>query len=179
MFSDQYLNACSENSLIVKYWGTVFETFFPHTKDIFIQWGDTISPGCKSKPLNFRLDLRIIVNYGEKVDLCNGEFARKTLTAESKFYYDKEKAVLAAKCFLNKVITSCITIPSNVIPTIKIPIIQIMGLCCHVYTLSIIDKGLYLLQNLTSFSYPRTHIEVRKGGIIKMIDSLSMIEVST
>ncbi|GAA5799201.1 hypothetical protein HPULCUR_004611 [Helicostylum pulchrum] len=51
-----------------------------------------------------------------------------------------------------------------------------MSLCCEVYMLSLIDKGLYLLQEFSSFNYPRTHIEVRNGGIIKLINSLSMVK---
>ncbi|KAI9262521.1 hypothetical protein EDC94DRAFT_518842, partial [Helicostylum pulchrum] len=111
-------------------------------------------------------------------DVYNGEFARKKLTTEQKIYNDKCKSVLSAKRTLTYFITSSSTISANIIPSIKIPIIQIMGLCCEVYMLSLIDKGLYLLQEFSSFNYPRTHIEVRNGGIIKLINSLSMVKVS-
>lgn len=67
---------------------------------------DTILDGCKTDSMTSRLNLRIIINGKKKLDCCNGEFARRAATNESKLYYDNSKATLAAKCHLNHIITT-------------------------------------------------------------------------
>jgi hypothetical protein len=118
--------------------------------------------------------LRIIINGKKKLDCCNGEFARRTATNESKLYQDKSKATLAAKCHLNHTITTALLLTPKIIPMITIPIIQIMDLSCHVCCLSLADKGLYVVQDIYQMNYPRT----RCGAIQKLIDGLSLVEVN-
>ncbi len=139
--------------------------------------GDTISDGCKTNSLTFRLNLRIIINGKKKLDCCNGEFARRTATNESKLYYDKSKATLAAKCHLNHTITTALLLTPKIIPMITIPIIQIMDLSCHV-CLSLADKSLYVVQDIYQMNYPRTRCEIKSGPIQKLIDGLSLVEVN-
>ncbi|KAG1457734.1 hypothetical protein G6F46_008380 [Rhizopus delemar] len=109
---------------------------------------DTILDGCKTDSMTSRLNLRIIINGKKKLDCCNGEFARRAATNESKLYYDNSKATLAAKCHLNHIITTAPHLTPKIIPMITISIIQIMGLSCHVCCLSLVDKGLYAAQDI-------------------------------
>ncbi|KAG1075675.1 hypothetical protein G6F42_025590 [Rhizopus arrhizus] len=94
--------ANSEQSYVVKFWSYLFEEYFGARRDIYLQWGDTTSKSCKQEDLRFCLDLRIIAFTGsQNVDVVNGEAAKMTATNEDKYYYDKRKAVLAAKNHLN------------------------------------------------------------------------------
>ncbi|KAG1046824.1 hypothetical protein G6F43_010705 [Rhizopus delemar] len=109
---------------------------------------DTISVGCKMDSMTSRLNLRIIINGKKKLDCCNGKFARRAATNESKLYYDNSKATLAAKCHLNHIITTAPHLTPKIIPMITISIIQIMGLSCQVCCLSFVDKALYAVQDI-------------------------------
>lgn len=126
-----------------------------------------------------KLDLRIItlVENGE-MNSFNGEFARSKTSTLCKYYDDKAKSVLAGKAHINKFITSAKRLPARLIPTIQYPIIQVMGLNCHVFSLSLVDKNVYILQKIKSLSYPRTFQELRSGGIKKLIDGLNIIKVN-
>ncbi|CAO0793103.1 unnamed protein product [Mucor circinelloides] len=102
MFDPSLLMANSEQSYVVKFWSYLFEEYFGARRDIYLQWGDTTSKSCKQEDLRFCLDLRIIAFTGsQNVDVVNGEAAKMTATNEDKYYYDKRKAVLAAKNHLN------------------------------------------------------------------------------
>ncbi|CAO3576126.1 unnamed protein product [Absidia cylindrospora] len=76
MFSDDVLNHCSEQSLVVKFWGPVFEHFFGYDDNIFLQWGDTLSTCHKDMGMTRRLDLRIIATTNSStMEVSTGEFA--------------------------------------------------------------------------------------------------------
>ncbi|KAI9252242.1 hypothetical protein EDC94DRAFT_526015 [Helicostylum pulchrum] len=57
----------------------------------------------------------------------------------SNLFYDKCKAVLAEKCHLNYLIINTKYLPSKDTHTL---FILIMGMGCHIYVLSLIDKGM-------------------------------------
>jgi hypothetical protein len=129
------------------------------------------------RDIEFCLDLRIIVTCGnENVDLCNGERAKKTVTKESKHYSDKLKAVLAAKQHLNAVVNSTKFLPGNTVNSIAIPVFLIMGMNCHLYTISTIDKGLYVLHKAFTMSYPVTNHEIRRGSIQTIFRGFCLVE---
>ncbi|KAG2229734.1 hypothetical protein INT48_002068 [Thamnidium elegans] len=156
--SDAYLKKCSEQSTIIKFWSYLFEQFFSK-KSLFVQWGDTVSPECKRLTLDFKLDIRFI-SEAEKgfIDITNGEFAKFHAATKSKYYNDKLKAVLAAKCHLNHIIESSPGISVASLKALKIPIVLVMGL------------------NFRSISYPRTYFEVSHGGIASILDGFALIE---
>jgi hypothetical protein len=177
MFSEDSLNKYSEQSFIVKFWGYIFESYFGRRNHVLLQWGDTISNSCKVSNLEFRLDLRIILTAGnQSLELCNGELAKKTAINESKYYSDKLKAILVAKQHLNEVIKATKFLPTNTVHNISVPVLQIMGMNCHLYTISMIDKGIYALHKIFTMSYPITNHEIRRGSIQKIVRGFSLIE---
>ncbi|CAO3702912.1 unnamed protein product [Rhizopus stolonifer] len=137
------------------------------TKKHFSKRGDTKFKSCKEANLGFRLDLRIIASISsQNVDVLNGEVAE---TNEAKYYYDKRKAVLAAKNHINHLL------PKDM-HTIYMPIVQIMGMSCHLYVLSLINKGLYLLQQVYITSYPVSNHEIRTDALQKIVRDFALIE---
>ncbi|RCH81004.1 hypothetical protein CU098_005532, partial [Rhizopus stolonifer] len=73
---DKYLKKCSEQSLVIRFWGNLFEYYFGHEQNVLLQWGDTISSSCKESNLAFKLDIRIISEKDDlEVDVMNGEVA--------------------------------------------------------------------------------------------------------
>ncbi|KAI8058782.1 hypothetical protein BDF21DRAFT_429993 [Thamnidium elegans] len=177
MLTNAYIDACSEQSINIKYWSYLFETYFGRNRNIFLQWGDTIAADCKNSSLSFKLDLRIIVNI-EKTDhdIIAAELAPPTTTINSKLYNDKLKLALVSKCHLNSLLMAMPFIPKTKIKLIRLPLIQIMGLSCHIYALSLIDKGVYLLQRICSVTYPFTHIHLQTGGLQKIVQAFSVVE---
>ncbi|KAG1048238.1 hypothetical protein G6F43_009358 [Rhizopus delemar] len=129
---------------------------------------------CKRLNLDFKLDIRFIAETNKNpVDISNGEFAKVQAATKSKYYSDKLKVVLTAKCHLNHLAQGLRGTPK----TLKIPITMIMGTDCHVFSLSLVDGNVYILQKVLSFSYPRTYHQVSKGGIAKLLDGFAVIEI--
>jgi hypothetical protein len=127
----------------------------------------------------FKIDLRIILEIDKcEFDGITGELAKKKSTTKSKLYKDKLKSVLAVKCHLNKLIASLPYLPVSRIKNIYIPIVQIMGLDCHIFCLSLVDKNVYILQDIYNFKYPRTLREIKAKGIEKVLAGLSLLDVS-
>ncbi|KAI7879534.1 uncharacterized protein EV154DRAFT_540142 [Mucor mucedo] len=104
------------------------------------------------------------------------ELARHSSTTPSKMYRDFLKSALTTKVHLNTILKRMPYIPENQIQNVVIPMVQIMGLCCVVYGMNIIDKKVYTLQELSSFNYPCSLRELKKGGINTMINGFCLIE---
>lgn len=68
-------------------------------------------------------------------------------------------------------------IPKDKIQLIKLPLIQIMGLTCRIYAMSLIDKGVYLLEDVLSITYPHTLMSLEAGGLQSVIQAFSIIEI--
>jgi hypothetical protein len=49
----------------------------------------------------------------------------------------------------------------------------------HVYSLSLIDKNLYLVQKIAALHYPRTLNQIKTSGIKTLIDGFSLLKVSS
>lgn len=49
---------------------------------------------------------------------------------------------------------------------------------CFFYVLSLIDKQVYVVQNITEAEYPRTLKEIRGGGIDKVLNLLGHVDIS-
>ncbi|KAI7855882.1 hypothetical protein BDC45DRAFT_438554, partial [Circinella umbellata] len=58
-----------------------------------------------------------------------------------KLYKDKAKSVLASKVHLIHIISTMPFIPPKNIQSVRLPTIQIMGLTCYIYCLTLVDKG--------------------------------------
>ncbi|ORX62546.1 hypothetical protein DM01DRAFT_267575 [Hesseltinella vesiculosa] len=176
LLEDTYLEACSEESLVIKFWAYPFEQFFERQQQLFLQWGETISPSCKNSHLNMKLDIRIILStQGNAYDAGMGEVAKVKAQTASKFYGDKLKSALASKIHLNDIICSLPYLPPDKVNSIVLPVIQIMGLDCHVYTLRLVEKHAYLIQDAVKFSFPRSLQQMRDNGIGEYISGLHAI----
>lgn len=138
--------------------------------------GGTVSVPCKKEKLRFKADLRIIVMSGDEdiVDGTTAEVAKKA--SPKKLFTYKLKYVLGTKCNLNNFLLSVPFIPAKDIKSVVFPIVQIMGFNVHVYTLRLANRGLYILQDYISFSFP-TNYGSLKDGLSKVINDLSSIEV--
>ncbi|KAI7863152.1 hypothetical protein BDF14DRAFT_1973317 [Spinellus fusiger] len=177
MLSDEYFSQCSELSTITKYWSPIFESYLGEKRRVFIQWGDTLSIDCKNSNLNYKLDLRLITDTEKgPIEAVTGEFASTKTTLGGKLYSDKLKSVLTSKCHLNALLKKLNYLPQSQVKNVHIPILQIMGQNVSLFVLSLIDKQVYSVQNIMSAIYPRTLVEVRAGGIKKLIDLLSQVE---
>ncbi|KAI8329001.1 hypothetical protein BC941DRAFT_443976 [Chlamydoabsidia padenii] len=140
--------------------------------------GDTLSVDCQKMNLNLRLDLRMILNTEQRdIEAMTGEAASRRPTSASKLYNDRLKSTLATKCHLNKLLSHLPYIPPSKVSSIYIPIIQIMGLICTIYALSILDKQVYGVQVVSEFVYPRTTNEIRNDYIGKLLTGLHQVNV--
>jgi hypothetical protein len=111
------------------------------------------------------------------VDYGTGEVARKATT--SKYYKDKLKSTITTKCHLNDYLGSLSNLSYEDIAGIKFPIIQIMGLSVHISVMQLKGKGVYTVEKVCSFCFPKSLYEIKAGKIEKLIDGLVVIEVSS
>ncbi|KAI8068787.1 hypothetical protein BDF21DRAFT_454435 [Thamnidium elegans] len=144
----------SEEHYKLKFWAYIIETFFAHKQNMVLQWGDTMTNPCKSKSLKFKLDLHIVVLNDDEmvVDGMTAEVA-KTAT-KHKLYGDKLKSILASKRHINNFLKTVPYITAEDIKKLKFPIMQIMGMHVHVYVLRLPCRGIYVVDNEFSFSFP-------------------------
>ncbi|KAI9269224.1 hypothetical protein BDA99DRAFT_435268, partial [Phascolomyces articulosus] len=159
--TDQYWRRCSEQSIIVKFWANIFETFFhPYKKRLFRLFRNL--PMVDMNGWTMRLDLRFLVSTleshdfdgSEQVEAAAGKFASSFNTSVTKLYEDKLKPVLVSKVHLNSVLQATKFIPPSTIGNTILPIVQIMGPSYYIYGLSVVDKEVYCLQKVCSFVYP-------------------------
>ncbi|KAG2218289.1 hypothetical protein INT45_000971 [Circinella minor] len=178
---NDYWKRCSEQSLIVKFWGYLFEVFFGYDdSETFLQWGDTLSLEHKNMDgMTIRLDLRIIIsrmNDEGSLEVGTGEFASALTINNTKLYKDKLKSVLVSKAHLNNIIKNMKNATPAAIKNIKIPLVQIMGATCYVYSLSLVDKKLYCMQEVCSFVYPRSYLGIENGSLHDMLNCMAKIK---
>ncbi|EIE90141.1 hypothetical protein RO3G_14852 [Rhizopus delemar RA 99-880] len=64
----------------------------------------------------------------------------------------------------------------NAMPKAHMSLVQVMRLICHVYSLSFVDKGLYVIQNIYELSYPKTCCEIKSDVTQNLIGRLSFIK---
>lgn len=140
--------------------------------------GDSLSKHTDKACSTIRLDLRIVIqNDGGDIESMAGEFASATAATGSKYYTDKTKIVLISKVHLNQVL-SALNIPSKEdVVSIRIPMIQIMGMNCNIYSLSLVDKRTYRVEDVCDFIYPTTLRQIKNGTLATMINSMEMLKV--
>ncbi|KAI8339231.1 hypothetical protein BC941DRAFT_350584 [Chlamydoabsidia padenii] len=178
MLTDKYVDKCSEMSILVKFWAPLFESYFCYQKDLFLQWGDTVSLDCKAADLDLRLDLRVVLkSQQEDLEAMTGEAASRQATTSKKLYTDRMKSVIATKCHLNKLLTQMPFLPPRETKLLYMPIIQIMGLDCSIYAMSLVDKQLYAIQKVAQLKYPRTVRELRQGELKKLVQGFECISM--
>ncbi|CEP19629.1 hypothetical protein [Parasitella parasitica] len=105
---------------------------------------------------------------------ATGEIARKATKA--KLYNDRLKCVLATKCHLNASLKSLSYISEEDITSVRIPIVQVMGLEAKVSSLRLIEKKKYVVEDLKSFRFPQTSEQLKSGELESLINSLTLIE---
>ncbi|KAG2218485.1 hypothetical protein INT45_011666 [Circinella minor] len=73
------------------YWAPIFEAFFGGSKNLFLQWGDSLSTHHQVMPMTLRLDLRVVATTNDKTELeaITGEVASEAATNSYKLYKDK------------------------------------------------------------------------------------------
>ncbi|KAI7888557.1 uncharacterized protein EV154DRAFT_604744 [Mucor mucedo] len=181
LFSKASRKEYSEFDYQIKFWGVIFEAFF-YNDDYMLHWGDTVSKPCKRNNLRFKADLRIVVMSKDEdvVDGTTAEVAKKAQpfyfnTSPKKLFMDKLKSVLGTKCHVNNFLSSVPFIPAKDIKNVVFPIVQIMGFDVHIYSLQLVNRSLYVLQDLDSFSFPTNYTSL-KHGLAKVINGLSCIE---
>ncbi|ORZ04514.1 hypothetical protein BCR42DRAFT_398671 [Absidia repens] len=163
IFSDEFLNHCSEQSLIVKFWGAVFENFFGYNDKVFLQWGDSLSTCHKDMG-------RLCALISELLSPPARQQWKSPL-----LYSDKLKSVLATKVLLNDILSKMKYLSSSNIKSIKLPMIQIMRLNYYVYAFWLLDHGVYCLQDVCNFEYPRAMKPLTIGCANNMIEDLAML----
>ncbi|KAI8380135.1 hypothetical protein BD560DRAFT_388662 [Blakeslea trispora] len=176
VFSSENLKRYSEFDLQVKFWGYIFELYLGQHRHIILHWGDTMSNTCKNVGLRFKLDLRVLILREDEtvVDGATGEIARKATKA--KLYNDRLKCVLTTKCHLNAFLKSLSYISEEDITSVRMPIVQVMGLEAKVSSLRLIEKKKYVLEDLKSFKFPRTSEQLKSGELESLINGLTLIE---
>jgi hypothetical protein len=118
-----------------------------------------------------KLDLRVISSSAATIpDVSVGEFA-KQCTA-SKMYLDKLKLALISKLHLNYYVQKL----KN--KEVFVPFLLIMGFDCQVLLLRLAESRLYLVEHVSTFSFPITKTHINQGGIEEMINVLSYLRVS-
>ncbi|KAI8143387.1 hypothetical protein BJV82DRAFT_668449 [Fennellomyces sp. T-0311] len=149
--TNSYLDQCSEQWLLIKIWSYMSEEFFGY---------------------------QIVTNADESMfEAMTGEAAKTNATRMKKFYTDKLKTVLATKCQLNHFIMST-PLTASEIKKVQMPIIQIIGTTCHISALKLIDKGVYILDQVARLQYPMTIKQLRSGGIEDLLNKLEIIKVT-
>lgn len=101
------------------------------------------------------------------IDVLSGEVASVRSTTKGKYYNDALKLCLASKQHLNHLLSLAPNITSKEICKIKLPMIQIMGMNCHISLINLVDKNVYVVQDVYSFKYPKTIKQVEEGGVEK------------
>jgi hypothetical protein len=152
----------SEASIIIKFWATIIEALFCET-DLLVNWGDTISYG--PEKTNRKMDLRILYNLENANDLINGEFGRTV--KESKYFQDKEKLMANGKAQLNNLIKATKD------KSMTVALILIQGLQAEFYHLRLASNGLYVLEVMKKFDFPKQSSFL--GDIRDLIDGFSML----
>ncbi|CEP17158.1 hypothetical protein [Parasitella parasitica] len=156
-------NKLSEASVIIKFWSTIIETLFCKTK-LIVNWGDTISYG--PEKTNRKMDLRILYNLDNNSnDVANGEFGKSV--SRNKYFEDKSKLVINGKCQLNNILK----ITHD--PTIRVALLLIQGLQAELYSIRLLDNGLYVLERLKYFRFPRKSTYI--ADLNELIDGLSLL----
>ncbi|ORE02530.1 hypothetical protein BCV72DRAFT_245101 [Rhizopus microsporus var. microsporus] len=137
--------------------------------------GDTMTNPCKSKGLKFKLDLHIVV-LNDKEVVVDGMAAEVAKTAtKHKLYEDKLKSILATKCHIKNFLETVPYITAEDIKKLKFPIMQIMGMNVHIYVLRLPCRGIYVVDNGFSFSFP-CNMKLLRTETEKLIDGLSLVE---
>lgn len=97
------------------------------------------------------------------------------MAAPRKLWLDKLKMVIGTKCHLKNFLSSVPHFSSKDVKNVTFPIIQIMGFEIRVYTLPLGNRGLYVLQDFASFSFP-TNYSSLKNGIKDLLRGLTKVE---
>lgn len=111
-------------------------------------------------------------------DVVNGEVASVSRSNRGKYYQDTLKLALSAKQHLNAIISSLHSLTPKELPNIKLLIVQIMGMNCHISCLNLVDKSLYVLQDIYTFNYPKTIKQIKEGAISDIMTGFLLIDVS-
>lgn len=128
---------------------------------LYPKWGESVPAATtvikllnnNNKPhtVGSKVDGRVLSREDQSLDFCHIE-ASRTLCTESKLQHDKVKLAIETKCSLDSIL-----LKSNY-PTINnrpaLPNMQISGIKARVYTLALVDSGLYASSVVFDLSLP-------------------------
>lgn len=100
-----------------------------------------------------------------EIDVVNREVTSASLSNRGKYYKDVLKLTLATKQHLNTIISSLHSLTPKKLPSIKLPIVLIVSMNCHISCINLVDKNVYVLQDIYTFNYPKTIKEIKEGAI--------------
>lgn len=134
-----------------------------------------MSGSCKKAGYQFKLDLRLIVLPNDEVALegCTGEIARRATV--KKVFRDKLKSTIASKCHLNTILKEMTFIRGGDVKLVKIPILQIAGFDAKLSVLSLVKKKEYMLEEISSFSFPKSLYQLQNGTLEHMVNVLATV----
>ncbi|ORE02186.1 hypothetical protein BCV72DRAFT_298170 [Rhizopus microsporus var. microsporus] len=181
MLADEYFLKCSEMLTITKYWSPILESYFGEKIHVFVHRSDALSIDSKRLNLDYKLDLRMVVNTERgSIEAVTSECcllcANTKTTTGGKLYRGKFKSVLTSKCHLNSLLETLICLPHSQVSNVHIPILQVMGQNISLYVLSLIDKQIYSVQNVMDAEYPRNIKKVRDRGIDKTLNLFGHVD---
>ncbi|KAI7892716.1 uncharacterized protein EV154DRAFT_601379 [Mucor mucedo] len=96
------------------------------------------------------------------------------MAIKNKLYSDKLRSTLASKCHLNSFLETAPFATVKEIRSMRFPIMQIMGMDAHVYVVRLPSRGVYVIDEEFSFSFPSKLKQL--PDLERLIDGLSMVE---
>ncbi|KAI9358471.1 hypothetical protein BD770DRAFT_387377 [Pilaira anomala] len=177
MFTTKGRNFLSEQDYVIKCWGYLIETIF-RSSGVMAHWGDTISSFSMELGMHPRMDLRLInlsvEDLKEALDIGNAEFSRAE--TETKYYKDLLKLVISSKIHLNELVKDFPGLTSEKIKNVKMPLCVVAGTQFYVYSLSLVSKHLYVIQDVCDMSIPSSLKELKEDGILNLMKSLLLFK---
>lgn len=85
---------------------------------------------------------------------------------------------MASKCHFNSFLNSVPFVSTNDVRKVFLSIIQIMGFDLHIYIMKLVNRKLYIIEDVFFISFPTVAKNIR-SGIEKIINGLSLVEVSS
>ncbi|KAI8143426.1 hypothetical protein BJV82DRAFT_668481 [Fennellomyces sp. T-0311] len=156
LFLPHRVSNVSETDYIVKVWGPLIEFAFRGT-GIEPRWGETISEITIKSGHRMKMDLRL-TTAENTVDFSTVEFAR--IVTARKYYNDKAKVVVSMKAQLNHIIKENPSIRNRTITKAVFPFAMVTGLEMQIFGLRLARSGLYVVDEISSFTVPLSASEV-------------------
>lgn len=144
---------CSEWDFVLKIWSPIVEELFNDT-NLRSKWGDTVYKlGNEDGTADLKIDLRILFDktiqrFNVEHDISSGEFSKYD-PGHLKYQSDRCKLMIEGKTIINNLVSRGLDLHT-------IPILQICGTELIIIVNSLVAPGLYVGNELNSFSLVNT-----------------------